>query len=371
MDTPQESTTQSSSPGTPRVRKSRPFLEIQYHPGDIRKGVRYFFLSRRRVVGTSLGLLLYAAFLGYSLWVIPMAIRAHLDRNTHRELLAEREVLGEILQERVAELEAVAKTSDALRFEMDQIHLAYGFPGDPALGKGGYPHEPSPVPANSIYSAEVRRGNGLTAMINEQHGALDALLSEVQSFEEMHRDQVRTTPSISPVKREEYVLTSPFGMRISPFTKERDFHAGIDFAAAIGTPIYAPSDGVVSYAGRYPMRKSVAWWRYGNLVAIKHGDRFVTLYGHCDEVKVKQGQKVKQGDLIATVGDTGWSTNPHLHYEVRRLDETGEGGQDFKPIDPRIYILDQEWRDQEQLLINARQAPDPKGFEPLPRLIRR
>ena len=138
-------------------------------------------------------------------------------------------------------------------------------------------------------------------------------------------------------------------------------------AAPSGTPITAPADGVVVFAGRYPLRQSVSWWRYGNMVALRNGDRFITLFGHCDEINVRSGQKVKQGDIIATVGNTGWSTSPHLHYEIRRRSEDG----DYEPVDPRIYILDHQWRDEEQLLVRARMAPDARNFEPLPRIIGR
>ena len=344
----------------------RPFLEIQYHPNDIRRGVRYLFLSRRQVVWGLTGLLVWGAFLVAGLWLMPQAAGGLWAEYDYEDLVTRRAVLGDELQRWVKELEVVAEASDELRLEMDKIHLAYGFPLGEAQGKGGYPHEPAPAPS-SIFAAEIRRGNGLEARVMDQLGALDAFLGEVQSFESLHEDQVRTTPSICPVASEDFVLTSPYGMRTSPFTKERDFHAGIDLAAATGTPVYAPSDGVVSFAGRYPLKRSVSWWRYGNLVALHHGDRFISLYGHLDEVSVRQGQTVEQGTVLGTVGNTGWSTNPHLHYEIRRVEDDGE----WVPVDPRIYILDHRWRDEERLLISARQAPQPKGFEPLPRLIRR
>src|SRR4029450_11548493 len=95
-----------------------------------------------------------------------------------------------------------------------------------------------------------------------------------------------------------------FGTRRSPCTKPLDSHAGLDLAAPVGTPVFAPADGLVVFAGRYPLGQSVAWWRYGNLVAIRHGDRFVTLYGHLDETGVRLGQRVHQGELIAKVGNT-------------------------------------------------------------------
>jgi murein DD-endopeptidase MepM/ murein hydrolase activator NlpD len=78
-------------------------------------------------------------------------------------------------------------------------------------------------------------------------------------------------------------------------------------------------------------------------VVINHADRFITIYGHCDTVNVRPGQQVKQGDVVATVGSTGWSTNSHLHYEVRSDLETRGT---YAPIDPRIYILNYEWNNE-------------------------
>ncbi|MCP3962904.1 MAG: M23 family metallopeptidase [bacterium] len=344
----------------------RPFLEVQYHPHNIRQGVRYLFLTRRQVAWIVLGSAVYLAFVVFSLAVAPTVIGNRLAMSEYQDLVRQRTREGDRLKALVVHLAELEKHSDEVRIEMSKIYLAYGFSEDGSLGKGGYPHEPAKVP-HSIYAASIRRGNGLHARITEQLGVLSVFLDEVQSFEESHREQVETTPSISPLRGQDFVLTSPFGTRTSPFTKEIDFHAGIDLAAAVGTPIHAPAGGVVAFAGRYPLRRSVGWWRYGNLVALRNGDRFITLFGHCDEIKVRAGQKVRQGDVIGTVGNTGWSTNPHLHYEVRRLQENGE----FTPIDPRIYILDHRWRDEERLLIRARNSPDARGFEPLPRILRR
>lgn len=348
----------------------RPFLEFQYHPSDIRKGVRYVFLSRRQVVAWSVGLTVYALFLVFSLGMLPKVLKQHWTAREYSHQALLQPGLAQRVQTNVERFADLEETSNALRLELGQIHLAYGFDQDESHGKGGYPHEPTPLPgalAQSALAQDVVRGFGLQAEIEGEVGALQVLMSEVLSFEELNRDAVSTTPSISPVRSEEMVLTSPYGMRISPFTKEKDFHAGLDFAAATGTDTLAPSDGVVTFAGRYSLRRSVGWWRYGNLVALRHGERFITLYGHLDEIKVQVGDEVKQGDVIGTVGNTGWSTNPHLHYEVRRLNEEKDI---FEPVDPRIYILDHRWRDAEQMLIRARHAPVAGDFEPLPRRIR-
>lgn len=345
--------------------RATPLLEIQIHPGDIRKRVRYYFLTRRLLRRGGLAVALYVAFLLFSLAVTPRMIRDQLAARHYRSLTEQRTMLGERLHALVERFDALEQATDDARVAMAKIHMAYGLPGDEAIGLGGYPFAAGEVPA-SIYASTIRRGKELEARVREQLGVLESFLTEVQEVEEAHRDQVRITPSISPL-RGEFVLTSPFGNRRSPFTKEIDFHNGIDLAAAVGTPIHAPADGQVIFAGWISQRRSVGWWRYGKLVAINHGDRFITLFAHCDEIHVKRGQRVMQGEVIGTVGNTGWSTSPHLHYEVRRVLEDGRD----EPKDPRIYILDHRWRDEEQVLVRARAAPDLREYEPLPRVIRR
>ena len=100
------------------------------------------------------------------------------------------------------------------------------------------------------------------------------------------------------------------------------FHEGMDFTAPVGTDIFATGNGVVTYAG----------WRqgYGETVEIDHGFNYATRYAHCSKLFVRVGQKVKRGDVIALVGNTGKSTGPHVHYEVHYLG---------RPIDPRNYYF--------------------------------
>jgi murein DD-endopeptidase MepM/ murein hydrolase activator NlpD len=191
--------------------------------------------------------------------------------------------------------------------------------------------------------------------------ALDSSLRAVQAFEREHPELVRTTPSTCPL-RGEFVLTSPFGNRRSPFTAERELHAGADLAAPLETPVYATADGVVAFAGQYPLGRSAVWWRYGNLVLVENGEGFVTVFGHASRVEVRRGQRVRRGDRLATVGSSGWSTNPHLHYEVRRRGADGV----FRPVEPMVFILDRRWPSEERLLVQARNAPPPRDFEPLP-----
>ena len=349
-----------------------PLLEIQFHPSQIRRGVKYFFFTRKQLAMWAGGVLFYAGLVLFSLFVSPIVIGNIFQRSEYEALVAERQRQGERLQTLSAQLAEVGEASDALHVRMSRIYLAYGLDSEQEEGQGsGYPFVGVPFAEEqqpqSIFRSSIRHGRTLERQIRERMAVLGSFIDEVQGFEELHADQVLTTPSLSPLERDAFVLTSPFGSRRSPFTKQYDFHPGIDLAAATGTPIYAPADGKVVYSGRYPVRQSVSWWRYGNLVAVRHGDRFISIFGHCDTLAVRVGQTVKQGEVLGTVGNTGWSTSPHLHYEVRRRDEQGE----YKPVDPRVYILDHSWRDEEQLLVRGRRAPDMSDFEPLPRVIAR
>jgi len=343
-----------------------PVIEIQFHPAEIRRGVGYLFLTRRSlrllsVLGGALVLLVV-----FGLLVTPYAVANRFRLARYRHLVEERSAQGRRLQQLTSELEGLAARSEDLHLRTGRILLTYGLDGEDSIGQGGFPYG-APDPVATIYSDDVRHGRTVKAQVSEQVAVLGTFLEELETFEAAHNEQVLVTPSICPLREREFVLTSPFGRRRSPFTKQMDNHPGLDMAATTGTEIRAPADGVVVFAGRYPSRQSVSWWRYGNLVALAHGDRFVTLFGHCDEILVESGRQVEQGEIIATVGNTGWSTSPHLHYEVRRKDESGS----FVPVDPRVYILDHRWRNEEQLLIRARHAPDLSDFEPLPRLIAR
>jgi murein DD-endopeptidase MepM/ murein hydrolase activator NlpD len=104
-------------------------------------------------------------------------------------------------------------------------------------------------------------------------------------------------------------ITSPFGLRIHPISGQQRFHAGIDIAAATGTPIYSAFDGRVIYAG-YDQ------WN-GNYLKIQHENNIMTVYCHCEALNVKKGDTVRAGNKVATVGSTGSSTGPHLHFELR------------------------------------------------------
>ncbi len=122
--------------------------------------------------------------------------------------------------------------------------------------------------------------------------------------------RLNARPAIQPISIKKLVrFGSAFGMRMHPILKLRKMHEGIDLTAPRGTPIFATADGVV-------LQASLTTGGYGNKILIDHGFGYRTLYGHCYKINVEKGQKVKRGDIIGTVGSTGLSISPHLHYEV-------------------------------------------------------
>jgi murein DD-endopeptidase MepM/ murein hydrolase activator NlpD len=176
------------------------------------------------------------------------------------------------------------------------------------MGIGGENPEPfNPLEAELSFQNQTFINN-LTKGLDRLKTDLDIQERSFQELVEYLEDQkslLASTPSIWPVKG---WLTSGFGYRTSPFTGRREMHKGLDVATRTGTPIIAPADGIVVFTGREG--------GFGNMLTVDHGYGIVTKYGHCSAFEVKLGQKIKRGDVIARVGNTGRSTGPHLHYEV-------------------------------------------------------
>ncbi|GEP49403.1 peptidase M23 [Flavobacterium noncentrifugens] len=140
-------------------------------------------------------------------------------------------------------------------------------------------------------------------------------LDEILKLAKEKNNLLAAIPAIQPVRNENLkAMASGFGYRTDPFTKVRKFHAGMDFSAKSGTPIYATGDGVVDRADNTASG-------YGNHIVIRHGFGYETLYGHLSKYNVRAGQRVKRGDVIGYVGSTGRSEAPHCHYEVHKNGE--------------------------------------------------
>lgn len=163
----------------------------------------------------------------------------------------------------------------------------------------------------------VKRGLGWLAReatIQEKSLEVLSLAAEQKS------SRWAATPSIWPVKG---WVTSGFGPRVSPFTEKPAWHDGLDIGAAANAPVQAPAQGRVTTVGFDP--------KLGNVVKLDHGFGIETLYGHLAKALVKEGQRVKRGDVVGLVGSTGLATGPHLHYMVKTHGQT---------LDPMKYILD-------------------------------
>jgi len=152
-------------------------------------------------------------------------------------------------------------------------------------------------------------------------------LDEIEAMAKEKSDEFASVPLLAPVRKDllarNIKLLSGFGRRLHPILKVMKMHEGIDFTAKRGTPIQATGNGTV--------HKVVKSHSYGNYVVIKHGHGYETLYAHMHKTMVKKGQKVKRGEQIGTVGSTGRSTAPHLHYEIHL---------NGKAINPLSYCVD-------------------------------
>lgn len=197
--------------------------------------------------------------------------------------------------------------------------------------------EAAPIPDSArIKDIETKKevrlvqSMGETELVNNLTNQLNklSLLAAYQekSFKEIEKmvankeKFLASIPAIQPVSNKNLTrVASGFGNRIDPVYKIPKFHAGLDFTAPIGTPIYAAADGTVKTA-------NFNSGGYGNHVVINHGYGYETLYGHMVRIKARAGQTVKRGEVIGYVGNTGKSTGPHCHYEVHR------NGQPVNPI---------------------------------------
>lgn len=171
----------------------------------------------------------------------------------------------------------------------------------------------SPTTATALeISVDVDELLRLAEFEQDRYQEIHAILSK-------RKDQLDHTPSIMPTKG---YLSRGFGNKTDPFTGLGQFHSGLDIANSIGTPVYAAANGKITLAG---VSNGL-----GNTVEINHGYGYETRYGHLSRFNVKAGQLVRRGDLIAYMGNTGYSTGPHLHYEVFR---------NGAPVNPFKYII--------------------------------
>ncbi len=205
-----------------------------------------------------------------------------------------------------------------------------------------------------VETVEKLKDHQLIASINEiLNNIKSRIAAQKKSYGEVdllvrNKEQLLShTPAIQPVSNKDLNrIASGFGYRIDPVYKTTKLHAGLDFAAPQGTPIYATADGTVSLAGN-------SGDGYGNHVIINHGYGYETLYGHMVRVKTTVGKAVKRGEIIGYVGSTGKSTGPHCHYEVHK---------NGNKIDP-IYFFYNDLTPEQFDLILKKAAASNQSFD--------
>jgi murein DD-endopeptidase MepM/ murein hydrolase activator NlpD len=179
--------------------------------------------------------------------------------------------------------------------------------------------------------------NTLTLQVVYQQKSYDDINEMVKNKEQL----LAAIPAIQPVSNKDLNrIASGFGYRIDPVYKVKKLHAGLDFAAPVGTPIYATANGTVKEA-------NYNGGGYGNHVVINHGYGYETLYGHMVRIKAREGHKVKRGEVIGWVGSTGKSTGPHCHYEVHK---------NGTPVDPVYFFYNDLTPEQYDRLLKLASA---------------
>jgi len=293
----------------PRNVKKKEYFTFMFLPGPNSK-VRTLSISKsiiKTVLFSLFGILIISFYLIY-------------EYNDVKDKVWELQTVREELMQQKAEVQSFALSLLDYKRQMFRLRdldtklrraVSLG-PRDKAqqvLGIGG----PDELGLQNLTNmGEKKREDALKEMhqeLTQLKGAAlkqEASLTLLIEYFEDKRSLYASTPSVWPVRG---WVTSHFGTRTSPFSGIQKFHEGMDVAAQTGTPVVAPADGVVTKAG--------FGTGYGNLVEISHGYGIKTSFAHNSRLNVKAGQRVKRGDVISYVGDSGSSTGPHLHYEVR------------------------------------------------------
>jgi len=261
-----------------------------------------------------------------------------------KELMQQREIdqyklQQEIINERLDRLENVA---DNLQDRDDNIYRVI-FEAEPVAkeirqaGIGGSDrYENLKGYKNSeILIRTTQKIDHLSNKLYVQSTSFDEVFEMAKNMEEM----AACIPAIQPISdKYKRRISSFYGYRIHPIYKRRVFHDGLDFSAPSGTEIYAAADGVIEKASR-------SSYGYGNKIIIDHGYGYKTVYAHMSKFAIRRGAKVKRGQLIGYVGNSGLSTSPHLHYEVHR---------NGKKVNPIYYFCnDLSPEDYEEIISNA------------------
>ncbi len=255
---------------------------------------------------------------GIALSIVLFLIANFIFSTTHDYKMSKLKRANDVLWEQVVEIRSQLNNYNSMIENIvqkdEQLRLALNLPpinkDIRSVGVGG--SEIASEFSNYADLFNTKEYEGFKSVIERVEKLENEISLEMDSYKELvfnfkkKEDSVKYIPCIRPVP--DHPITSRFGKRLHPIQKQIIMHHGVDLMANVGTPIYAPADGVVKFVGRAG--------GYGKFLKIDHLKGFETRYGHMFKINVKIGQRVKRGEKIAEVGNTGISTGPHLHYEV-------------------------------------------------------
>ncbi len=220
---------------------------------------------------------------------------------TEKQMLSEISHLKQHLNLLNQRYNQLAESDDLLRAEVNLPMLDHE---EKELGIGGS-REAFLNMESSNMDAVLKTSEKLAEQLSKKIELQRTSYMEIMRQYENNEEMFKCMPAIQPAEGR---ITSGFGMRIHPIFKVRRFHAGIDYSSRIGSPVYVTGDGKVDFVATNG--------GYGKVVRVDHGFGYKTVYGHLSEFKVKKGDRVKRGDIIALSGNSGISDGPHVHYEV-------------------------------------------------------
>ncbi len=324
-------------------RKRRTFIVISPRDGQIRE---YGFSPR------ILGLILLGALglvggLGYYAYTQGFHQLRLSDQKALLALKKENRNLLRSLEQTREEVQQLGEAMDQLRATEDRLRAHHAM--EPLAASGELGGIGGVEDLSEEFASLPPQKHLMVGKLSMRIDYLKRMVNlQAESFEEIERKfeeaEIQYLPTILPVPEQQTWLSSSFGWRIDPFTGRRAFHRGVDFAGRKGTPIYATADGFVSYAGKDRYLGSTIIIAHRKKERDEQGQPYVrqggyqTEYGHLDRIMVEQGQQIKRGQQIGTMGNSGRSTGPHLHYAVRLQDQQLSKHRGYQ--NPENFIFD-------------------------------
>lgn len=287
----------------------------QYEPASLRV---------KDIIGYGLGILITSSLLCFGLIV---TYDRFTESETETALRKENHALNKHQAVLVSQLTNVESTLGKLKEKDQTLHRKLFEENTPGNRSSSSSKKSILLADAADFTVILNDLTSRSHAIYSHSSALNKRFSERMHISKEDRDVLNSLPTLQPVINANLdLLVSGYGIRINPFHKGKYMHPGIDFAAPHGAEVFAASDGRIVDINRSNLQAG-----YGNSIDIDHGHGFVTRYAHLEEITVKAGQRVTKGMAIGTVGSSGGSIAPHLHYEIILHGEN---------VDPMTYMFE-------------------------------